>query len=43
MLRHDDPGAEEFYARESSGECDGIINVYTLSKHLFVRMDKILA
>ena len=34
-------GAEEFYARESSGECDGIINVYTLSKkHLFVRTDK---
>ena len=34
-------GAEEFYARESSGECDGIINVYTLSKkHLFVRIDK---
>ena len=34
-------GAEEFYARESSGDCDGMTNVYTLSKkHLFVRMDK---
>jgi len=32
-------GAEEFYAREYSGDCDEMTNVYTLSKkHLFVRM-----
>tara|TARA_B110000438_G_scaffold41051_1_gene40932 strand:+ start:58 stop:993 length:936 start_codon:yes stop_codon:yes gene_type:complete len=33
-------GAEEFYAREYTGNCDELTNVSTLSKkHLFVRMD----
>jgi|TARA_B110001454_G_scaffold169183_1_gene159463 hypothetical protein len=34
-------GAEEFYAREHIGKCNGMTNIYTLSKkHLFVRMDE---
>ncbi|MCH1530151.1 MAG: hypothetical protein L7T25_02335 [Gammaproteobacteria bacterium] len=34
-------GAEEFYAREYTGQCDELTNVYTLSeKHLFVRMNE---